>query len=133
MIMQYWSVGTPRAKDPIAIRRRLYSEEAQGIYSSDLQKYLQVNGFSTFAFKGEWSDLHRHLSRGRPLIVGLGNRTRSSLHYVVVVGLDLERERVLLNDPARKKLVQMDRKQFEKSWKSTNNWTLLAVPQQQAG
>jgi ABC-type bacteriocin/lantibiotic exporter with double-glycine peptidase domain len=133
MIMQYWSVGDPAAKDPLAIQRLLYSEEAKGIYASDLQQYLQDHGFATFAFKGEWSDLQQHLSRGRPLIVSLGNRARSPLHYVVVVGLDWERERVLLNDPARKKLVQMDRKQFEKSWKSTNNWTLLALPQQQAG
>jgi predicted double-glycine peptidase len=130
MIMQYWSVGDPGAADPLLIQELLYSEEAKGIYAGDMQTYLQQQGFSTFAFKGEWSDLRQHLARGRPLIVCLGNRAGSPLHYVVVVGLDLQRERVLLNDPARKKLVQMDRKRFENSWKTTDNWTLLALPRQ---
>jgi ABC-type bacteriocin/lantibiotic exporter with double-glycine peptidase domain len=130
MIMQYWSVGAPAVTDPLSIQGLLYSEEAKGIYASDMQKYLQEHGFSTFAFKGEWTDLQQHLAKGRPLVVSLGSRAGSPLHYAVVVGLDWERQRVLLNDPARKKLVQMDRKRFEKSWRTTNYWTLLALPRQ---
>ena len=36
---------------------------------------------------------------------------------------------VFINDPAERKLLQQDFASFEKEWKGTGNWTLLAVPQ----
>jgi hypothetical protein len=51
------------------------------------------------------------------------------LHYVVVVGLDVEHSLVLLNDPAERKLLKQDLASFEKEWKGAGYWTLLAVPQ----
>ncbi|HMK22653.1 MAG TPA: hypothetical protein VK466_09985, partial [Terriglobales bacterium] len=50
------------------------------------------------------------------------------LHYVVVAGIDAEHRVVLLNDPAERKLLQRDFDTFEKEWRGTGHWTLLAVP-----
>jgi uncharacterized protein YvpB len=47
-----------------------------------------------------------------------------------VTGLDWQPELVLLNDPAQRKLIKLDRKSFEKSWHAAGNWTLLALPKQ---
>lgn len=130
MVMQYWAGhGAPLGAadtDPDRIQRALYSPKARGIFASELVSYLEAHGFRTFTFKAEWSDLESHLSKGRPLIVCL--KEPSSLHYVVVAGVEPENNLVLINDPARRKLMKFDRKDFESSWK--DQWTLLAVPKQ---
>ncbi|RPI24884.1 MAG: hypothetical protein EHM61_15900 [Acidobacteria bacterium] len=123
MVIQYWK--SPPAGDPDVIFSSLYSEEQQGIPASRLTEYLEANGFHAFTFRGDLSEAKKHLLKGRPLIVSL---KRSTLHYVVVVGFDEQEKVVLLNDPAVKKLSKMDEREFLKSWKPTDHWTLLAVP-----
>lgn len=130
MVMRYWQgqQGQTVNADPDQIQKQLYSIKAHGIYASDLQRFFDQHGFRTFAFHGEWKDLIEHLRKGRPLIVGLKPLRQSELHYVVVAGIDDTQGVVLVNDPARRKLLKMDRASFERQWKVTDNWTLLAVP-----
>ena len=75
MVMQYWMLQQGRPQSPnadaIQIQRALYSGHARGIYASDLEGYLQQEGFRTFALRGEWTDLKQQLEKGRPLIVAL--------------------------------------------------------------
>jgi hypothetical protein len=47
---------------------------------------------------------------------------------VIVAGVDNRRGIVKANDPAGRKLAEIDRGSFEKDWKAANNWTLLALP-----
>ncbi len=131
MVMQYWQQhGGPA--NPMAeaarIQHALYSGAAHGIYASDMEKYFQQNGYVTFTFSGEWADLRQHLEKGRPLIAALKPGSALPLHYVVVAGLDQERQLVLLNDPAQRKLLKQDQSRFEWEWKAAGRWTLLAVP-----
>jgi predicted double-glycine peptidase len=136
MVMQYWlrQQGRPAddSADAIQIQGALYSSRAHGIYASDMEHYLQQNGFRTFAIRGEWSDLRHHLEKGRPLIVALKPSDHPLLHYVVVSGLDGNSGLVLLNDPAQRKLLKQDRSSFEREWSAAGKWTLLAVPQTDA-
>lgn len=138
MVMQYWLNKMPVRSadggvvDAIEIQRELYDPDANGIYASAMVNYFQRHEFRTFSFRGEWSDLHQHLIKGRPLIVALKpSGAGSPLHYVVVSGLEKGQGRglVLLNDPAQRKLLKQDRSDFEKQWAATGNWTLLALPQ----
>jgi ABC-type bacteriocin/lantibiotic exporter with double-glycine peptidase domain len=132
MVMRYWQSQpgqSLQAPDSKQILRDLYSQEARGIYASEMENYFQQHGFQTFAFAGEWNDLKQHLGKGRPLIVALKPSRGARLHYVVVAGLDLTRELVLTNDPAQRKLLKQTRSEFEQDWKAAGNWTLLAVPQ----
>ncbi len=132
MVMRYWRRSkdgrVPAAEDADQIDRTLYSPQAKGIYAGDMERYLRQNGFRVFAFSGQWQDLKHHLLKGRPLIVSLGDGRMEPLHYVVVVGLDWRQQLVLINDPAQRKLLKVDRRRFEKRWKATDDWTLLAVP-----
>ena len=132
MILQYWSQkGAALSAERIdaeKIQRELYSKEAHGIRASAMEEYLRESGFSPFVFRGEWNDLRTHIEKGRPLIASIQRGGKSSLHYVVVVGIEREHEAVLLNDPERGKLFRVERAEFEKEWQRTNNWTLLAVP-----
>jgi ABC-type bacteriocin/lantibiotic exporter with double-glycine peptidase domain len=135
MLMQYWQqqggVDKPRA-DAVEIDRALSSRAAHGIYASEMELYLQRQGFRTFAFRGEWEDLKHHLEKGRPLIVALKPGAKLPLHYVVVTGLNWDQGLVLVNDPAQRKLLKEERSRFDQEWNGAQRWTLLAVPQAQA-
>jgi predicted double-glycine peptidase len=134
MVLQYWSahgmqMDAQRA-DAAAIQKQLYSRKARGIFASDMEKYLQASGFKVFAFDGNWADLREHLSQGRPPIVSLQpDSARAPLHYVVVTGIDWQKDAVFLHDPARGKLLRVERAEFEKQWRANRNWMLLAVPE----
>lgn len=135
MVMQYWQRQQGKSADvnadPVRIEQALFSQHAKGIFASDMQRYLENHGFQVFAFEGTWQDLKQHLDKGRPLIVALQPAHSDPLHYVVVTGLEWQQQLVLTNDPAQRKLLKEDRGSFEKQWKATRNWTLLAVPRQE--
>lgn len=140
MVMQYWLKQQGRVPDAgtevAHIQNALYSPQAHGIYASAMQAYLRDHGFQAFAFSGGWDDLERNLRKGRPLIAAVKPKSGNvPLHYLVVAGLDPQNGLIMVNDPARRKLLKEDRSTFEKEWSATNNWLLLAVPlkEEQAG
>ena len=137
MVLQYWGAHgvqvDARQVDVDAIQKRLYSRSARGIFASDMEGYFHGSGFKVFVLDGSWADLQEHLKQGRPLIVSLrpGN-SKSPLHYVVVTGMDWQHEAVFVHDPARGKLLRIERADFEKQWRPNRDWLLLAVPQKAA-
>ncbi|HMB26795.1 MAG TPA: C39 family peptidase, partial [Blastocatellia bacterium] len=137
MVMQYWFKRQDRlgseSVDAAEIHRDLYAPGSRGVYASAMVRYFKQRGFTTFAFRGDWEDMLNHLRKGRPLIVALKpSEVGAPLHYVVVAGLDPGAGLVMLNDPARRKLLKQDRADFEKQWSGVNKWTLLALPQSDA-
>jgi predicted double-glycine peptidase len=131
MLMEFWqsknaSIPAGRA-DAAHIQSALYSPEAHGIYASAMQKYLEESGFRVFAFRGTWSDLQEHISKGRPLLAAIRPNAHAAYHYVVVSGVD-PGGAVFLNDPSRGKLLRVPRDEFEKQWQYADCWLLLAVP-----
>jgi ABC-type bacteriocin/lantibiotic exporter with double-glycine peptidase domain len=138
MVMQYWFAQQRRPLDDSArateIQRLLYVPGAEGIYASAMERYFKEHQFRTFSFRGDWDLLEQHVQKGRPLIAALKpSGSSGELHYVVVVGVDREKNLLLLNDPARRKLLKQDRSDFEKEWSATGQWTLLALPQPAGG
>ena len=137
MVLQYWSghgvaVDAQRA-DAAAIQKQLYSRKARGIFASGMENYLRGSGFKVFLLDGTWTDLEEHLKQGRPLIVSLQpGSAKAPLHYVVVTGIDWQHEAVFVHDPARGRLLRIERVDFEKQWRSNRNWMLLAVPEKAA-
>ena len=133
MLLQYWNahgrqIAADRA-DAEVIQKELYSRKARGIVAADMERYLRESGFREFAIRGEWDDLRQNLTQGRPLIVSIQpGKPRVPFHYVVVTGMDFDREAVFVHDPARGKLLRIDRQEFEKEWIAARNWMLLAVP-----
>jgi ABC-type bacteriocin/lantibiotic exporter with double-glycine peptidase domain len=133
MVMQYWRTQQSKPIDSSAdateIQRALYSSKDHGIHASDLEHYFLQNGFQTFAFAGKRDDLKQHLEKGRPLIVALKpSALETSLHYVVVVGIDPAQDVVYVNDAAQRKLLKHEWPGFEKQWSAVGHWTLLALP-----
>lgn len=137
MVLQYWNAhGVPvdsQRSDAEAIQKQLYSRKARGVFASDMESYLKASGFRVFLLDGNWIDLQEHLKQGRPLIVSLQPGSASApLHYVVVTGIDWQHDAVFIHDPARGKLLRVERADFEKQWRSNRNWMLLAVPEKAA-
>jgi ABC-type bacteriocin/lantibiotic exporter with double-glycine peptidase domain len=133
MVMRYWAKQKGQqasaSSDAAKIQELLYSPGQKGIPASAMERYFREQGYRTYAFRGEWSDLQHHLQEGRPLIVSLrASGEHGPLHYAVVVGLDEAREDVFLNDPALGKMLRRSREGFQTEWNSARNWTLLAVP-----
>lgn len=129
MTMQYWQrhgapVAPPDA-DAARIQQQLYSPESRGIAASAMRQYLEAHGFRAVVFRGRWEDLSDQLAKGRPLIAAIRSGA-DTFHYVVVAGVS--GGTVEVNDAADRKLRQVSRAEFEKKWKATGNWTLLAVP-----
>jgi len=132
MILQYWHKAGPVGGSTEVpsfphIAKALGSSESKGVLGSQMKGYLDSIGFQVFVFKGRWEDIENHISKGRPLIAALGNRGALD-HYVVVTGWNDPENVVLVNDPAQRKLLKLDRKKFQKSWEQTSCWTLLALP-----
>ncbi|MBC7852058.1 MAG: C39 family peptidase [Pirellulaceae bacterium] len=130
MVVQYWARHHPELKDAAAETANideLLPASRRGIRGSVLKDYLAQRGFNAFVFDGEMKDLRHHFEKGRPVVVCLGlSGAKGPLHYAVVVGVD--DKTVWLNDSARGKLVRDDLESFEKAWRLSENWAMLAVP-----
>lgn len=130
MVMRYWraqDAGAVAEPDPARIQWELYVASERGIRGSAMRAFLERAGFHAFTVKGQWSDLTAHLEKGRPLIVCHSAPGRR-LHYLVVVGVDQEKGTVLVHDPARRAWLSMTRSVFERKWRESGHWTLVAAP-----
>lgn len=132
MLMRYWEKQRGESASPRAHQRFIehtLDPRDRGIANTAMITYLRQSGFRVFSFAGRWEDLRANLSQGRPLIVALGlEGGKGPLHYVVVAGIDWQRNFVFINDPAQRKLFRMTRDRFTAEWRATGRWILLAVP-----
>ncbi len=132
MVMTYWAAKQGEApgsdSDVAVIQRELYSAQDHGISAERMRDYLLQHSFQAFAINGSWNDIEEQLRKGRPLIVALKPSGQKELHYVVVDGVDSKRGLVTMNDPAERKLLTRERAGFEREWRATHNWILLALP-----
>ena len=109
---------------PCRIRRRYFRTpcipaEAHGIYASAMVRYFQQNGFRTFALAGQpqisntnWRAAVRSSQRSN-------RNPASSLHYVVVVGLDQPERSCSSTIPRSANCSKKTNSQFEREWKAT--------------
>jgi predicted double-glycine peptidase len=130
MTMRYWAnqpgheqVSAPPAKQ---VYQRLYHPERKGILLADMKRYLEEAGFRAFTLRGQWSDLEQHLAKGRPIVVGLKQKSSGQLHFAVLIGT--EGDRVWLNDPTRRKASRVKLAEFSRQWELAERWMLLSTP-----
>ncbi|MFP5248401.1 MAG: C39 family peptidase [Acidobacteriota bacterium] len=151
MVMEYWREHGPAGAGPAPgssapgqsalgepapgesafgeeIVRALAPQSAHGLAASAMVRYFRQHGYRAFAYAGDWNELGHEIAQGRPVIAALRPEGDDELHYIVVAGIDDPGGVALVNDPAQRKLLKEDRAQFEREWKATGNWTLLAVP-----
>jgi ABC-type bacteriocin/lantibiotic exporter with double-glycine peptidase domain len=129
MLSQYYGTEIGE-EDRERIRAEAGSED--GVSGRFIKDVLERNGFRVYIFPGKLLDgegpmgIRYHLDRGRPIVVML-SAGGSRHHYMVVSGLDVERDLVVGVDPGKGKVVCSGRA-FRRMWERANHFTLLAVP-----
>ena len=130
MVMHYWFTVPPHhaasVPTPQEVYDHLYNADRGGVLLSDIKRYLDNSGFEAFTFRGQWTDVSKHIEKGRPLIVGLKKKPKADIHFVVVIGSSADA--VWLNDPTRKQPVRLTQTEFLQRWALADSWLLLATP-----
>lgn len=135
-VMQYYQ-GPVHAQRALIERHPPASPEGYSL--GELRDIARAHDFAAFVIPADESFLRRQLNRSRPLIVPLqlqgavarlvgpeGDRGPGAGydHFVVVVGLDDERRKVITMDPARGP-VELGLDDFAARWEKLNHAVLL--------
>lgn len=117
-----------------ALFERYPPASPRGYSLGELRDIARAHDFAGFVVPGDKSFLRSQLSRSRPLIVpvqvqGAGPSIIGALdprydHYVVVVGMDDDRGKIVTIDPARGP-VELDFDDFAAGWENMNQAVLL--------
>lgn len=126
MVAHYWGGRTATPPSPAQVYQQLYRADRHGVPLADMKRYLEDHGYRAFTVRGEWADLESHLSKGRPVIVGLKPKRSKGLHFAVLTGAG--GDYVWLNDPTRKRPSRVKLAKFEEQWGYADHWMLLATP-----
>jgi len=127
MVLRYW--GADVSHDDVA--RTLLTPELHGIAGSRLAEFARGRGMEAVAYRGDMANLRDFVGKGRPLIVAW-DMGRSRYHDVVVVGFDLERDAVIVHNPAEGASRPVKSVRFEKRWQGAGYWTLLVAREKPA-
>jgi hypothetical protein len=121
MVLRYWGDDSVDARSFAP----LVDDSARGIRAKVLTDQVRSLGWRAVAFRGSLGELGRQIGRGRPVIVLL-RVSPERYHYVVVVAVD--RESVLVHDPARAPFRRLSARDFLRMWAPSGAWSLLVVP-----
>jgi ABC-type bacteriocin/lantibiotic exporter with double-glycine peptidase domain len=131
MVLRYWQPAATAAEVRSALAFR---PEDQGIEAARLRAVARGRGLAAFLVEGTLGDLSHEVERGRPVIVGLVRRAgRKALsHYVVVVGVNQQRQRLLTADPQYgwREVPVTD---FASEWEPAHRLALVILPPSKPG
>ncbi len=124
-VLHFWK----RTTSVEEIKQAIYLPQLNGALGIDLTLFARREGFLADFFTGNLTDLRDRLAAGIPPIVflNLGNRFFPVGHFIVVTGIDEEREEVIAHSgsEANKPIPYQT---FLAAWKKTDYWTLRVVP-----
>lgn len=123
-VLNYWGVNIT----PDDISKDILSKNARGTLTLDMLLYAKTKGLNAIQYSGNMIDLRKNLDSQYPVIVlvDLGISLYQANHFMVVVGYT---ENGVIVNSGRKREVFMPEKEFMKSWRKTDYWTLLIRPQ----
>jgi ABC-type bacteriocin/lantibiotic exporter with double-glycine peptidase domain len=127
MVVRYWR---PEASVRAVLAPRPGED---GIEAARLRAVARDQGLSAFLVEGTVDDLVHEVELRRPVLVGLVRVSgRQALaHYVVVVGMNRNRQRVLTADPEHG-WREVSLASFLGEWQPAHHLTLVAFPPQHA-
>jgi ABC-type bacteriocin/lantibiotic exporter with double-glycine peptidase domain len=122
MVVSYWTHVEPRN---VVAHFRPVGE--RGIQAGKLRDYARDQGLASFLIEGQLQDIANELKAGRPVLVGLSkpqSKDRVLDHYEVVVGINVERKRIVTLDPSEG-WRENSLEGFAREWKIAGNVTLI--------
>ncbi len=124
-ILNFWGKNVT----PAELKSEVYVKRLKGSLPMDMLPTLEAHGLSGEIISGSFENMKTELRSGRPLIAYLdfGTRHHPIGHYVVVTGYDDRRRGLYIHSSMKKdKFASYDR--FNRGWKDTDHWLLLAQP-----
>jgi hypothetical protein len=124
-VLSYWFPSVPQARWASAPDKRQSARQ--------LRDRARSLGMASFVVEGTFKDIAYELEHRRPVIVGTAKPTVTGAvaHYEVVVGLNLESQRIATLDPAAG-MQQNTLLGFLKEWQPTGRLLLVVLPREQA-
>jgi ABC-type bacteriocin/lantibiotic exporter with double-glycine peptidase domain len=134
MVMGYWARHGANidsvASNPQTIESALYDRAVKGISGASLVQYANEHGFDAYAMSAELTQILAAVKLGRPIIacVKPTGMRGSALHYVVLVGYQPSGGHLVVHDSAKGPGIPMRVADFEREWKASGHWTMIATP-----
>jgi tetratricopeptide (TPR) repeat protein len=132
LIMDYWGMENT---DFSRLVDFLFQKELMGTANSNMVFCPRLFGLKSYSFTGDYELLKRLLQKKIPVIV-LQNFSRAVKlgHFRIVVGMDSRKNRILIRDPAKKKIRKMKFSRFSRLWERGNTinnhrWAMILLPE----
>jgi len=122
-----------RSVEPETLRPQLYLPGRHGSLQVEMLAATRRNGLVAVELRPSLSDLLAELASGNPVIVlqNLAFDWNPVWHYAVAIGYDLDAQRIVLRSGSERRL-EMRLGAFERSWRGSDHWAMLALPPQRA-
>jgi tetratricopeptide (TPR) repeat protein len=107
---------------------QVYLPEREGSLQAELLAATRRQDRLPYVISPKMEDLLREISDGRPVLVlqNLGLSWHPKWHYAVVVGYDLESQRMVLRSgTTRRKTMSMSL--FDHTWRRSNRWAMVVI------
>ena len=116
------------AVTPDEIAHEVFIPGRRGSLQTELAASARRRGFLPYVLRPDSRSLLGELASGRPVLVlqNLGVRLWPRWHYAVVVGYDVDRDRLLLRSGVRER-VSLPRPRFEGTWQRAERWAMVVV------
>jgi len=115
--------------DVAALTPVVYLPGRQGSLQAEMLGAARRSGLLAYPLAPNLEDLLRELAAGSPVValLNLSFRFAPVWHYAVVVGYDLERQRLVVRSGAHAR-EEWSFAFFEFLWRDSNHWSMLALP-----
>ncbi len=114
--------------DPDDLVSEVYVPEREGSLPAEMRASVRARGLVAYPLAPSIDDLVTAIDAGYPVLVmqNLGLDWAPTWHYAVVVGYDLERERVVLRSETDRRRVNRTAT-FQRTWARADYWAQLVV------
>ncbi len=126
MVFRYWD----RPVDQYELAGNWSPFPKQGLSGAQLKASAVKYGFKTYSFSGDEERVREYLSKSIPVVVAVDSSsiTKSSNHFLLLVGWDASRQEWIVHDPATGAYSWRGARKFERKWAKLDHWTLIIVP-----
>ncbi|MFO1377476.1 MAG: PA2778 family cysteine peptidase [Steroidobacteraceae bacterium] len=114
--------------EPDELAHEVFIPGRRGSLQTELAASARRRGFLPYVLRPDSRSLLGEVASGRPVLVlqNLGVRLWPRWHYAVVVGYDVEKDRLLLRSGERER-VSLPRARFEGTWQRAERWAMVVV------
>ncbi len=124
-VMRYWDGAENQVEDWLALEDRV-EDNLSALYAlSEAFPELSIHYFNW-----DLEQIEEALRSGCPPVALIADQDPDLSHTVTVVGIDYQRDVIIVNDPAIHKLHKLPLADFQEYWKRGRNGIFLVLPKQ---